>query len=104
MFEKLVHLLNVLQSKEGYTVEQIREYMQTRMTLEERMTLLVGYRQHKTADMGDSVLIAVSMIRPLVVDWIINNEEPCDCGCHLPGLTSIPDCCNCGHSGETGKF
>ena len=24
-----------------------------------------------------------------------NMEEPCDCGCHIPGLLPIPDCCSC---------
>ena len=62
MLDKLIHLLNVLQSNEGYSVEQIREYMQAHMSHEERFALRLGYDQGKTSDMGDSVLVAVSLL------------------------------------------
>ena len=66
MFDKLVYLLNMLQSKEGYSVEQILEYMRNHMTLEEKLLLSQGYGRGMTKDMGDSVIVAVSMLPNMV--------------------------------------
>jgi hypothetical protein len=27
-------------------------------------------------------------------------DEPCDCGCHIPGLLPIPGCCDCNNPGQ----
>ena len=44
--------------------------------------------------------ILVSAEQPMVIKWEhVYVDEPCDCGCHIPGLLPVPDCCDCGYQG-----